>query len=234
MPNFKTFQKSLLSLDNDILKIENLFSEFTQNLMNNYSLNIDNKLYEFTELEYYYSNDNHHKDPYVHTDEKQKNEKSLYVHRMPWGRGGIDLTFGDGRFFGGILIRGIKDTEGFVSGPVKCKQSIVDSIEENIAKKHNELQEYFEKGTWSLVEKDKTDHDVFHSTRVGLTAKDDNYQDAFYRFIREDYLNNSKFTEKTRVKAICHFTMGYQTGVKSAINKIKNSKLMDKINLNSK
>jgi len=247
MDHFKIFQKKLIELGNDITEIERHFLAFSKQLMNEYVLVIDDIHYELTEIEYYYQSHEHY-DTYLHGKEQQKKFRTLYVHTK--GRGGFDLTFGNGDFYGGILIRGIKSKELFITGQIRLKKHILKNIGDTLLSKYDSFQEYFDKNKFPIVPKEKEDistHKVFHSTRIGLTNKDkdekkEKFQDAFYRFIREDYLNGKcekgGIPQKTKVQSICHLmtsgfnidTKDYNDGTPGAIKKVENDKrINDKI-----
>ena len=177
----------------------------------------------------------------------QKTADYLYVHKQQWNRGGIDITFGDNKYFAGILIRGIKYNDYYFSGSATVKKEISRLINPTI-NQHKVLQDYFEENTKkiSLIEKNINNYNVFHSTRIGLNKeKDIFYANALYRFIREDYLNETnkdKFKsytnlkERTKIKAISKFTLNYQTTEQSAIEAVESDDTLNKsINLfNSK
>ncbi len=226
-----------------------LFYEITKNLMNHFVLKIDTLEIEFTEVEFYYFECQYHTDLYVHLDLLQKESSEyLYVHKKPKGRGGIDLTFGNGKFFGGILIRGIKDGDIFIFGPAKVREHISKKmgIQECDHCDHNVLQDKFEdlknKNGISLQKRDqsKEQYDILHSTRIGLDPKvHKEYSNALYRFVRLDSLEAKKdklfdtydnLRERTKPKAI-----SYLTGVcknfsneKSMMEEVKNNKQLIK------
>lgn len=233
MEEINWFKKDLLNAKN-ITEIEKLFLKFSNILMNNYQIKINDKLFELTEIEFYYLNLNNHHDTYTHSNEKQKKELELYVHKQPWMRGGIDLTFGNEDFYGGILIRGIKHNENYYSGPAKSKQAIVTNSYIKADSNYKLLQKYLDKKTnWSIIDKEQTFSSIFHSTRVGLGKGNLDFKNALYRFIRGDYLENAiRLKEKTKAKAISNLTLKYPTGAKNAIVEVKNnSLLMNHINL---
>ena len=208
--------------DKEVYEIQNIFYDSAKELMNNFTLKIDSLEIELTEIEFYYFECQDHQDLYVHLDELQKEMGYLYVHKKGNGRGGIDLTFGNNEFFGGILLRGIKDGGTFVAGPSKVREYISKKlgIED---KDHKVLQEFFGKpGKPNKIclqkrDKSKNEHNVLHSVRIGLKEEvDETFCKALYRFVRLDYLEEKKddikfntytnLKDRTKLKAISCLT----------------------------
>ena len=101
------------------------FTNIAEHLMAGPQLRVAGHLYRFVELEFYYYGPGH-LDPFTHRESIQTECGRWYFHRT---RGvyrggsfkGLDLTFGDGTAFGGVLIRGIETPEGnLIDGPSLC------------------------------------------------------------------------------------------------------------------
>jgi hypothetical protein len=219
---FANLQSQLVG--REVKDLQYIFYESAKDLMNSFTLTIDSLEIELTEIEFYYFECQYHADLYVHLDKLQKESGYLYVHKKAVGRGGVDLTFGNHQFFGGILLRGIKDRDTFVSGPSKVKEYIGKKL--NIENKHHkELQAFFgtlkgqeDQNKIYLKKRDesKEKYDVLHSVRVGLNAEvDETFCKALYRFVRLDYLeakNNENFPtyknlkDRSKLKAISYLT----------------------------
>jgi len=226
-------QLSIQNSDNSIGNLQNIFSDIAEKLMNNCELNIKNIFFELTEIEFYYFNESKHCDIFTHTHSLQKETSALlYVHES-WGNyGGIDITFGNGSFYGGILIRGIKINNTFTAGPSKVRTKLINTLNENI-NSYNELQVFFDKYPLKILEKKSTKYNIYHSTRYNLGKKDnDKFRYALYRFIRKDYLDEPKgdtFTsrnnlqERSLIKAISSLTLSYKSNEKTTLEKIKNN-----------
>ncbi len=234
--------KLKISKDKNISSMQKVFFETARNILNEKVLKIGQLEFELTELEFYFFECNNHEDPYVHIDDLQKTSNYLYVHKQPWIRGGIDITFGDSTYFAGILIRGIKHNSSYISGSATVKKYIASLIDNSIGD-YKKLQEYFQENKLliSLIDKNINNHKILHSTRIGLNLeKNPKYANALYRFIREDYLDEtnkeifksfSNLKERTKIKAICRFTLGYETNEKTAIETVEsNNILLDNIN----
>jgi molybdopterin converting factor small subunit len=181
-----------------IEELQCIFYETARDLMNNYVLKIDELEIELTEIEFYYFECNNHQDLYVHLDKLQRQKGKLYVHKKGKGYGGIDLTFGNGKFYGGILIRGIKsdDENIFISGIGRVKKYISEKL--NIENKYQIIQNFFEKlknqDEISLEKKDILNYNILHSRRINLDKRinNDEFRNSLYRFARLDYIEIQK------------------------------------------
>ena len=182
---------------------DEICQEISYKLMCEYQLNIDNNLFNITELEFYvYSSD--HKDPYVHKKELQKEFGKFYVHQKDGNYGGIDITFGDieKEIYCGVLIRGLKSENGrFLSGPNIIKKEIYKILK---VSKYNELQEIVNKKIKFI---NKNIHkSVYYSTRIGLKPKFEDYLKngkyiyKLHRFITDVENTKHKFKEINNVK----------------------------------
>lgn len=235
---FKDLHNEICTSDKTIESLQKIFYETAKHLLKTKVLKILDQEIELTEIEFYFFTCDNHSDPYVHIDSLQKSSNKLYVHKQAWDRGGIDITFGNGRYFGGILIRGIKHNNNYISGSATVKKYIANKIDTSIDK-HRDLQKYFEINQSEIFLIDKyplTDIQlVLHSTRVGLNSeKDINYANALYRFVTEDYLISSiqnfesytNLKERTKIKAISYLTLKYPTNEKAAIKSIESNKVL--------
>jgi len=238
-------QKELEKSNGDIKKLQCLFYKTSENIMNNYILQINDLKIELKELEFYFFDCEKHADIYVHQNEIQKNTSNfLYVHDSWGNRGGLDLTFGNGQYYGGILIRGIKIDGKYISGPAKLRNYIVSKLpKEKTINSYKGLQEYFYsiKNNISFTEKhNSSDSTIFHSTRFGLDEeKASKYSQALYKFIDIDYMNASPTKEflnakgnleTTKVKAISFLSGIFESKTfnttesgKNEIKKVQNS-----------
>lgn len=241
--SFIDLQNNISNSNKTIGSLQNIFYNESINILNSKILEIPNHRIELTEVEFYFFECDKHSDPYVHVDNLQKNTSNyLYVHKQAWIRGGIDITFGNNNYFGGILIRGIKHNDDYISGSATVKKYLANLIDTSITN-HISLQEYFEKNKLEiyLINNETKKNRILHSSRVGLNLyKDVNYANALYRFIREDYLNASKenlksynnLKERTKIKAISNLTLGYETNENKAIEDvISNKELFENIKL---
>ncbi|MGM0641864.1 MAG: hypothetical protein ACQESN_10620 [Thermotogota bacterium] len=239
----KQLQQRIEKSAGTIEEMQKNFYDSAVELLNNYKLTVGDQEFQLTEIEFYHFNCKNHKDPYTHTDALQLTCDNLYVHKQPWIRGGIDITFGKNEYFGGILIRGIKHKQDYVAGSatvkkyiakaIGCKEESHDILQACINKKHTNSV------IQKLVQPEK--EKIYHSFRIGLNPEyNDDYAKALYRFVRRDYLsakNNNNFKtyknlkDRSRLKAITSLTMSESCNEKSTLKQIeKDETLSAKIN----
>lgn len=229
--------KLINNSDNSIKKMQHIFYSIAEKLMNSYIMKIGDIEFELTEIEFYYFNDEEHSDVYVHSHDLQKSTNTfLYVHQAWDNYGGIDLTFGNNEYYGGILIRGIKlKDKKYVAGPAKVRNVLVDIISRDISS-YSELQQYFDdnKELITLQAKEMIQHEILHAPRHNLGKKEDKeFRHALYRFTRDDYVKAEKdrFFENSKsnlkdismLKAISKMTLGYECNEPSTIITIENN-----------
>ncbi len=200
---------------NKSIDYEALFYGISQTLMSEYSLEINKKSFEFTEVEFYYHHIKLHPDCNVHQHDFQK-EQSIYFHDKH-GRGGVDIGFGDENCWGGILLRGIKLGDIYIDGPI----NVADLFCEVLNSKYNNLtkQNLLKKQVIKLIKNTKLEKTIFCAPRVGLSSNND-FLIRNYRFII-DFIVKHKFQEKGLVylaSHACEFS-------KNAINDIPNFKI---------
>jgi hypothetical protein len=117
-------------LNTDLLssfsRIQTQFDVTADFILKNCVISVDDKVYRITEIEFYYYREGIHEDPFVHKHENQLEMGVWYFHNV-----GQDLTFGDGRNYGGILIRGIlppgSDPGKIIDGPVRSYEKLFNA-----------------------------------------------------------------------------------------------------------
>jgi hypothetical protein len=165
------------------------YRRIAEKLMNDYKLQVRNKFYRIVECEFYYYHEEHHKDPFVHGHQRQKESLGeWYFHGS-----GLDITLSDGIAYGGILIRAIslvdkentKPTkENTIIGPLNVCTEIFKQFGNALSTKPIEfgLVDISKDPMGALMKK----AEVFAVPRIGLNRiKDEegNYWDKPYRFI---------------------------------------------------
>ena len=119
---------------------EKAFDTVAEEILNKHILVVKNKeneiKYRITEIEFYYYDKCIHPDPYVHRDYRQRLFGEWYFHRntnalRTHTRKGLDITFGNNRNYGGIIIRAIQkiNNEGKcepIEGPCNVVNCILD------------------------------------------------------------------------------------------------------------
>ena len=190
-------QTQLGESNGSVEEMQCIFYETAKELMNDYVLKIgDNLEIKLKELEFYYYDDEKHPDCYTHNHERQRTTKGqLYVHRKGHTYGGVDITFGNGEYYGGILIRGIKIKDKFISGPNKVKQYLVKNLMltseeelENILISFQPKRENKDNN----FKQDNKNNNLYIYSRHGLSGKFCKFKNALYRFFAEDYFNETK------------------------------------------
>lgn len=167
------------------------FDQIAHKFCNSVALKINKSYYRIVDFEFYAYSEEIFPDPQTHKHELQKENAKFYFHGA-----GVDITFGDGTNYGGILIRGVvklcKDSSeqnGFMMKRVEGPQNVVTEIFSNL----NSLIEC-EPNEISLIDIE-TDKDInfvsmihcFKTKRFGLTPKDKDpkgkYADLPLRYI---------------------------------------------------
>lgn len=178
---------------------------FAFRLLNNYQIEVNNNYYRLIDIEFYYYNSEVFKDCYAHQDERQLANAEWYFHAS-----GIDITFGDGKNFGGILIRGIAKVgkgsrenyfiEKQIHGPLNVKKELMANFGSVIS----ENPFYFRliKINYPMEASMIRAKYIVKSRRIGLNeGKDSSSQQQFFnanfRFVIffENY--NFQYKEKT-------------------------------------
>ena len=174
-----------------------VFSEYANKLMNEYCLKVDDKKYNLIEIEFYFYDKENHPDPYIYCNEKQKECGEFYFHGS-----GMDITFGNGICYGGILIRSIMNQKGeYINGSLILLKKLFGEEIDNLLPKIK------------LIEKEDIEKkDIFCSTRVGLQAHPLDYEllikyennfipyiFRLYRFIVDYSCSKNKCKDKTKI-----------------------------------
>ena len=103
-------------------KIDEDFQRIANDLLNNWILKVEDALYRITEIEFYYRDEaRKHDDSYIHGHQLQRQKGKWYFHGS-----GIDITFGNEKSFGGILIRAMVNIQSneYFNGPLVCVQEL--------------------------------------------------------------------------------------------------------------
>ncbi len=110
------------------------FSAIAERLLKNYKLQVNESWYRLLDIEFYYYAEGLYEDVYAHKHEAQLEAGKWYFHGS-----GIDITFGDRRNYGGILIRAIGKIsadagrsrhfiEKEIHGPINVKTEICSNL----------------------------------------------------------------------------------------------------------
>jgi len=205
MKVIETLQCLIEKSSGTIEDMQFIFYVTANKLINDYVLQIGDIEIELKELEFYFYDKDKHPDEYTHRDERQTRIGELYVHRKANNTGGIDITFGNGKYYGGILIRGIKIDNEFVYGPAKVRQKIIQKLNLDNKISYETLQKELENRILKITLKDKNKKEERESlyiySREGLNNEFNKYTHALYRFIDKQYfLKNNNYNEKIKNK----------------------------------
>lgn len=167
------------------------------------------------EVEAYYHGPGH-EDPFAHCDPVQLTAGRWYFHRTGGAyRGGsfkgLDLTFGDGRAFGGMLFRGVQSPDGSViDGPSLTVDHLLKLTGHPSVKSLDVAmgeQPAWQPGPLQLVASPELEQrPVLKCLRVGLTLKRRTFKDrdpAFaFLFRNYRYLSDPKRTAKGKTHMV--------------------------------
>jgi hypothetical protein len=111
--------------------LDGWFGRIAERLLNGSTWVIGREPHRFMEVEFYYYGAGH-PDTFAHRDPLQRECGRWYFHRSGgvYRSGsfkGIDLTFGDGTAYGGVLIRGLEAADGtLIDGPSLTVDTLLD------------------------------------------------------------------------------------------------------------
>ena len=175
------FTVSESSIENDFVRIAN-------ELLNNWVLKVGDSLYRFAEIEFYYKDDlQKHDDSYIHGHSLQKEKGKWYFHGS-----GIDVTFGNDKAFGGILIRAMIKIESndYFYDPLVCVQELF----RNFPSIFNTEIKF---GLVSSKNNQVVEEKIIRAPRVGLNpSKNPEMYNKQYRFL---IMPKLKHADKTRI-----------------------------------
>lgn len=178
--NFETVETTLQSFD-----------KIADKISRDINLKINNIYYRLVDFEFYtYSKSI--PDPHTYMSDLQLQSGKLYLHSS-----GVDITFGDGANYGGILLRSIvklyegsEEVNGFMKQQFDGPQIVATELFSNLNSLFNS-----EKNEISIVDINGHNQDacfypakkVIKTKRVGLTFKP-NDADDFYRNLPLRYI----------------------------------------------
>lgn len=178
---------NLESTEEEILReFDRIADQFRKKI----ALKINQSYYRLVDFEFY-AHSNSFQDPYTHKHELQLENSKFYLHGS-----GVDITFGDTKNFGGILIRGIiklhdgaDANSGFLKkqfdGPLLVATEIFSNLNGLSSNKLNEM---------AFIDIQQNDAIHFHpdehwikTKRIGLSTKaedeDNKFRDSELRHI---------------------------------------------------
>lgn len=151
------------------------FERISKELLNNYSIKVNDSTFLFTEIEFYYFYKVIHEDENTH-------EHEFKAGRWRCHNVGLDITFESilpDVCDGGILIRGIKQVEPltdkpYVNGPRRVICKIFDHLNDVLT---------VNAGIYLIELPTPLDREIFRTSRQGIKGK--SYIDSKYRYFTE-------------------------------------------------
>lgn len=106
----------------DDSNIEQSFNTIAKELINENVLVVNDKEFEFTEIEFYFFKKGVHED--VYTNKHKRKAGEWRIHNQ-----GLDITLeGNEEQYGGILIRGLSSENTYINGPIKALGFLFESM----------------------------------------------------------------------------------------------------------
>ncbi|MDD2699365.1 MAG: hypothetical protein PHF17_11245 [Arcobacteraceae bacterium] len=196
-----------VALCKENIDFEEIFKTHAEELMSQYALTNEKETFLFKEIEYYFYDETRHPDPYVHGSCKQKFCGEYYYHYS-----GLDITFGNGNYSGGILIRGIskivdnKEEEEPIFGPKNSLKRMLCS------KLNGGTYKYSDKNTQGYCIKvcklklPLKNITLFSSVRFGLYVHEDDLNKDYFKNPQEIPFILRKYRFFTTLKALAKAT----------------------------
>lgn len=173
------------------------FDAIASCLLNEHHLIVGGEAHRLAEIEFYYYA-SIHPDPFAHRDPIQHHTGRWYFHRSHGVyRGGsfkgVDLAFGDGEAFGGVLFRSVETADGtLIVGPsLLVDHLLARSAAGDVASLDRVIGERLAwDGASPLVlvpSPQPCASQVFRTARVGLTLRRSKKRDAGVHYIVRNY-----------------------------------------------
>lgn len=182
--------------DTNLTTIKESFLEIAEQILNYYILDVNGKQYRIKNIEFYYYNENKHPDQNSHSlkykraKERQILNAQWYLHKISinkkYNYKGLDYTFGDGKNYGGILIKEVVELNNYEN---KFSQSnfineIIDILKPTSKDDFLKMIENDNKINFKYKEKIPK-YNILAWTRKGLT-KEDKFINSGYAFKLEN------------------------------------------------
>ena len=194
------------------------FTHIANNLFNNYIIQVNDNFYRLLEIEFYYKDAHNHNDTYTHGHKYQKRSGYWYFHPS-----GIDITIGNEKAPGGILLRSIeklapeptdKKTEQYYFGPHKVLTELTSGLYGCFDNKPDVFALVAVKESGVEIEP-VPEKDIIRCERIGLSDRDEAFHKSLYRYLIHPNLPHK---EKTKIAESLMRQWGTD---KEALDKIK-------------
>jgi hypothetical protein len=170
-----------LTVDKHGLDRSDFYTGVADLLLNKYVIYSGERKYRICEIEFYHYNEQSYPDPYAHRDPLQKDTLGQwYCHRS-----GLDITFGSGRSYNGILLRAILELENpeYIYGPINLRKKLFRGV-----------NSVMEKEGFYLAEAILTNETVNSARRFGINKQKDTmgFHDLKHRYYILPHLKHPK------------------------------------------
>ena len=156
--------------------IEESFDRIAKEILTQKALFVNEKVFRFTEIEFYYYYEGIHNDEYTHKHKRKVGEWRLHNQ-------GIDITFeGTDISDGGILVRGVLINGKYINGPLLTIRAIFEAFEKvtNIT-------------SFVLNDSETRNVDIIKTFRhLPNKIVHEEFHNKLYRYISDDIPENTK------------------------------------------
>lgn len=209
--------------------IDRSIDDIAERLLKDFKLQVNESFYRLIDIEFYYFAEGVHEDIYAHQHQAQLESAKWYFHGS-----GIDITFGNGKHFGGILVRAIAKIsptgeksrffiEKEVHGPLNVKTEICRNLKgvfEDAENVFRLIDISRDKQGALMIEPEY----IINTRRIGLNSKKENTDNFFSKKHRYVIFPNLKLRDKTRIAK--DMKAKYPHLDDAAINKAMGSKFL--------
>lgn len=179
------------------------FDQIANDLFNNYIIQVNHNFYRLLEIEFYYNDLKDHKDSYTHGHKWQKRTGYWYVHGS-----GIDISIGNNEASGGILLRSIEKLlspptnkkEQYIFGPLNVLTELISGFNNCFDPKPNVFA-LVSPANHSINLPQVQEKEIIQCGRIGLSAKDEKFEDSLYRYLIFPKLPHK---EKTKIAELLY------------------------------
>lgn len=211
--------------------IKESFNKVAEKIFNDIQLEVNDNYYRVLDIEFYYFAPLVFEDIYAHQHQEQLKMGNWYFHGS-----GIDITFGNGKNYGGILIRAIAKLSGDISrdenfiekeihGPLNVKTEIGSKLHDVFNQTPNifQLHDVSRDRMPPLM---KMPTHIIRTSRIGLNETKDittqkEYFNGKFRFVIFPHL---KLKDKTQISK--DMQAQYPELTVEEINKLLGSKFL--------
>lgn len=194
-----------LEIDNtSVNTIEKSFDRIAESIFYDFEIQVNEAYYRIIDVEFYYFDKNKYEDIFSHKHSAQLSNGIWYFHGS-----GMDITFGDGENYGGILIRGIAKIsneaersknyiEKQIHGPIKVVTEIFSNFKGVLADSCNifKLSKVIDEKKSTIFVKPKL---IIKTSRIGLNKKKETIKNFCDKKLRYVIFPNLQLKNKSEI-----------------------------------